>query len=149
MFSYLYPTIAATAIFVSVCLALPARLRSPLTKVPGPKHTLLTPLWLMIQEFTSNRRPYIHRLHEKYGPVVRLGPNEVSFASLPALKEIYTSGGSGYDKTEFYTLFMQFNTRCVRLSGGCVSLTEAALLILILGRCSLLCRGVMYDRFLE
>jgi hypothetical protein len=27
------------------------------------------------------------------------------------MKEIYTSGGSGYDKTEFYTLFKQFDTR--------------------------------------
>ncbi|KAF4635358.1 hypothetical protein G7Y89_g2744 [Cudoniella acicularis] len=30
---------------------------------------------------------------------------------LEALKEIYSSGGSGYDKTEFYTLFKQFDTR--------------------------------------
>lgn len=42
---------------------------------------------------------------------MRLGPNEVSFTSLEAMKEIYTSGGSGYDKTEFYTLFKQFDTR--------------------------------------
>jgi hypothetical protein len=43
--------------------------------------------------------------------VVRLGPKEVSFTSTEAVKEIYTSGGSGYDKTEFYNLFKQFNTR--------------------------------------
>ena len=42
---------------------------------------------------------------------MRLGPNEVSFTSLEAIKEIYSSGGSGYDKTEFYTLFKQFDTR--------------------------------------
>ena len=65
----------------------------------------------MLQEFAGKRREYIHELHRKYGPVVRLGPNEVSFTSLEAMKEIYASGGSGYDKTEFYTLFKQFNTR--------------------------------------
>lgn len=27
------------------------------------------------------------------------------------MKEIYTSGGSGYDRTEFYELFMQFGTK--------------------------------------
>jgi hypothetical protein len=27
------------------------------------------------------------------------------------VKEIYQSGGSGYDRTELYDLFMQFNTR--------------------------------------
>lgn len=84
---------------------------SPLAKIPGPRYSILTPVYLMLQEFTSKRRLYIHRLHQKYGPVVRLGPNEVSFTSLEALKEIYTSGGSGYDRTEFYTLFKQFGIR--------------------------------------
>lgn len=88
---------------------------SPLTEIPGPWYSVFTDLWLMYQEFTSNRRAYIHALHQKYGPVVRLGPNEVSFTSLEAIKEIYSSGGSGYEKTEFYTLFMQFNTRFVSM----------------------------------
>lgn len=65
----------------------------------------------MWREFTAQRRVYIHELHKHYGAVVRLGPNEVSFTSLEALKEIYQSGGSGYDKTEFYTLFIQYGMR--------------------------------------
>jgi len=84
---------------------------APVSKLPGPTYTRFTDWWLMAKEFASQRRDYIHQLHQQYGPVVRLGPNEVSFTSLEALKEIYTSGGSGYDKTEFYTLFKQFNTR--------------------------------------
>ncbi|KAJ5121867.1 hypothetical protein N7526_008804, partial [Penicillium atrosanguineum] len=86
-------------------------LLSPLSKVPGPWYTRFTSLWLKYQEFTANRRESIHALHKKYGPVVRLGPNEVSFTSLDAIKEIYASGGSGYDKTEFYSLFKQFKTK--------------------------------------
>jgi hypothetical protein len=84
---------------------------SPTSKIPGPKYSRFTEIWLIIQEFTGYRRLYIHHLHQKYGPVVRLGPNEVSFTSLEAIKEIYTSGGSGYDKTELYNLFMQFGAR--------------------------------------
>jgi hypothetical protein len=84
---------------------------SPLSKLPGPKYTLFSEFYLMIQEFTGKRREYIHELHKRCGAVVRLGPNEVSFTSLEAMKEIYSSGGSGYDKTEFYTLFKQFDTR--------------------------------------
>jgi hypothetical protein len=86
---------------------------SPLSEVPGPKYTLFSGIYLMIQEFAGKRREYIHELHKRYGSVVRLGPNEVSFTSSEAMKEIYSSGGSGYDKTEFYTLFKQFNTRWV------------------------------------
>ncbi|KAF4553270.1 Cytochrome P450-like protein 14 [Elsinoe fawcettii] len=50
-------------------------------------------------------------MHKKYGPVVRLAPDQVSFISLDAMKEIYQSGGSGYDKPDFYDMFKQYNHR--------------------------------------
>ncbi|KAJ6005329.1 hypothetical protein N7451_003273 [Penicillium sp. IBT 35674x] len=84
---------------------------SSTSKLPGPWYTRFTSLWIKYQEFTANRRDSIHKLHSIYGPVVRLGPNEISFTSLDAIKEIYASGGSGYEKTEFYTLFRQFKIR--------------------------------------
>ncbi|KAJ5142662.1 uncharacterized protein N7515_001449 [Penicillium bovifimosum] len=84
---------------------------SPLSTIPGPWYTRFTSLWLKFKEFTANRREYVHQMHKIYGPVVRLGPNEVSFTSLEAIKEIYASGGSGYDKTEYYDLFRQFKTK--------------------------------------
>jgi len=62
----------------------------------------------------ANRRVYIHGLHLQYGPVVRIAPNEVSFTSPEAVKEVYCSGGSGYDKTEFYDLFKVYGRRCVK-----------------------------------
>ena len=113
MISQLYPTCALAALLVWLLLSLVQCFRSPLTKIPGPTYTSFTNFYLMVQEFTSNRRPYIHLLHQKYGPAVRLSPNEVSFTSLDALNEVYTSRGSGYDKTGFYTLFMQFKTKWV------------------------------------
>jgi hypothetical protein len=103
------------AFYLSTCLFIGIFLyqliRSPLAKLPGPFHTKVTAAWLKYTEFSGSRRQYIHDLHKRFGSVVRLGPGEVSFASTEAIKEIYTSGGSGYDKTEFYNLFKQFNTR--------------------------------------
>ncbi|KIV90665.1 hypothetical protein PV10_05297 [Exophiala mesophila] len=81
------------------------------TKVPGPWYNNFTSMVLKYHEFSKNRRLWIHHLHRRYGPVVRLSPNEVSFANLDGMKEIYQSGGSGYDKTEFYDLFKQYNNR--------------------------------------
>ncbi|KAI0365355.1 cytochrome P450 [Pilatotrama ljubarskyi] len=83
---------------------------APLARLPGPKICALTRLPLMYHEFTGNRRLWIHSLHQRYGPVVRVAPNEVSFAIREAVKEIYTSGGSGYDKSSFYSLFENYNT---------------------------------------
>ncbi|KAH8599797.1 cytochrome P450 [Bisporella sp. PMI_857] len=85
--------------------------RYPVSRLPGPLYSKLTGFWLIIHEFVGNRRLYIHNLHKRHGPVVCLGPNEVSFTGLDAIKEIYLDGGSGYDKTELYTLFMQFGFR--------------------------------------
>ncbi len=86
---------------------------APLARIPGPALSALTRLPLILREFTGRRSAWIHDLHVKYGPVVRVAPDEVSFATREAAKEIYTSGGSGYDKTSFYKLFEHFDTPSV------------------------------------
>ncbi|KAK3331960.1 cytochrome P450 [Cercophora scortea] len=86
-------------------------LLSPLTKVPGPWYARFTSLVLKWNELTANRTRYIHGLHRRYGPAVRIAPTELAFASAAAVKEVYCSGGSGYDKTEFYDLFTVYGRR--------------------------------------
>ncbi|RYP22980.1 hypothetical protein DL767_008938 [Monosporascus sp. MG133] len=89
-----------------------AKLEIPgLSKIPGPAVSLFSSWLLKYHEFCANPRRYIHRLHLEYGPVVRIAPNEVSFASSEGVREIYGSGGSGYDKTEFYNLFKVYDRR--------------------------------------
>ncbi|KAK8872713.1 cytochrome P450 3A13 [Apiospora arundinis] len=97
--------LALAASYVWICLA------SPLRKVPGPWLSLFTSWILKWHEFRAGRTRYVHRLHLRYGPVVRIAPNEVAFASGEGVKEIYGSGGSGYDKTEFYNLFQVYGRR--------------------------------------
>ena len=40
-------------------------------------------------DFAGNRTSTIHKLHQKYGQSVRIGPNEVSFSNIGSVKEIY------------------------------------------------------------
>ena len=82
---------------------------SPLAGLPGPWTCALTRIPLVYHELRGKRRSFIHGLHVRYGPVVRIAPNEVSFASREAVKEIYTSSGGGYDKSSFYKLFANFD----------------------------------------
>ncbi|KAI2675238.1 hypothetical protein LCP963914a_8641 [Penicillium roqueforti] len=77
---------------------------SSLSKIPGPWYTNLSVLFLVYHEYRGSKRLWIHNLHLKYGESVRIAPNELSFASATAIKEIYTSAG-GYAKTELYSLF--------------------------------------------
>ncbi|KAF4997823.1 hypothetical protein FGRMN_3571 [Fusarium graminum] len=107
----LSPPFALGAVVLLLIVHLIIRLSSATAKVPGPFVSNFTSLVLKWHELNANRTVYIHGLHKKYGSVVRIGPNEVSFTSLAALKEIYGSGGSGYDKTEFYDLFQVYGRR--------------------------------------
>jgi hypothetical protein len=107
----LSPSFALGAAVLLLIAHLIIRLSSATAKVPGPFISNFTSLVLKWHELNANRTVYIHELHKKYGPVVRAGPNEISFTSITALKEIYGSGGSGYDKTEFYDLFQVYGRR--------------------------------------
>lgn len=102
----LYALIAAAILYITFAAASIYR-----QGVPGPWYTNLSSLPLKYQEFNRNRRLWIHSLHQRYGPTVRLSPTEVSFSSIDGVKEIYQSSGSGYEKTEFYDLFQQYNHR--------------------------------------
>lgn len=44
------------------------------------------------------------KIHEQYGPIVRIAPNELSFASPHAAKEVLAAG-RGFHKTDFYGVF--------------------------------------------
>lgn len=107
----LSPIVLFTAAALLAVIQLVRRLRSPLSKLPGPAISKFTTLFLKWKEIHAQRTTYVHQLHLQYGPVVRIAPNEVSFTSWEALKEIYCSGGSGYDKTEFYDLFKIYGRR--------------------------------------
>ncbi|GME26076.1 cytochrome P450 [Neofusicoccum parvum] len=79
-------------------------LLSPLARIPGPKLYALTRWRLALEDWTGRRTRTVHALHEQYGPVVRIGPNEVHFNSLSALRTIY-GAGSGFERTSFYRMF--------------------------------------------
>lgn len=61
----------------------------PLRKVPGPFPAKFTELWRARRYFLGNWHQDILDLHRKYGPVVRLSPNEVSFIDKDALLAVY------------------------------------------------------------
>ncbi|EGP84247.1 putative P450 monooxygenase [Zymoseptoria tritici IPO323] len=64
------------------------RRRDGLRHIPGPWINTVSPFAFPYQVVKGFANVYLYALHEKYGPVVRIGPNEVSFAG-PALEAIY------------------------------------------------------------
>ncbi|KAH7020341.1 putative benzoate 4-monooxygenase cytochrome P450 [Ilyonectria destructans] len=77
---------------------------TPLRTIPGPKSFAVTKWRLALADYYGVRTSKIHSLHQEYGTAVRIGPNEVSFSSLSALRTIY-GAGSGFERTTFYRMF--------------------------------------------
>ncbi len=63
--------------------------RSPLRHFPGPLLAKLSDAWLITITFSGRRAFIIHALHQRYGPVVRIAPNELCFSSAAAAHDIY------------------------------------------------------------
>lgn len=60
--------------------------------VPGPWYAHLTGLVLKLHILNGNRVNYVQSLHEKYGPYVRIAPEEVVTCDSAAAKEIHAVG---------------------------------------------------------
>ncbi|GLA39194.1 hypothetical protein AnigIFM63309_006526 [Aspergillus niger] len=77
----------------------------PLARYPGPFLACLTDLW-QVYQFLTLKQPYtLTELHEKYGPIVRYGPDKLSITHEGAIQAIYQKGGRGMLKTEFYDAY--------------------------------------------
>src|SRR5579862_3035540 len=61
----------------------------PLAHVPGPFAAKFTHWWQNYSYFSGNWFHDILAVHEKYGPVVRISPDEISFVDGDALKRLY------------------------------------------------------------
>ncbi|OQU98959.1 hypothetical protein CLAIMM_04668 [Cladophialophora immunda] len=77
----------------------------PLRHIPGPKWSAASNLNHVRTLLRGLSVEEVHRLHQKYGPVVRLAPNEVSFSTADAWKSIYgfrTGQREGYEKDRHF-----------------------------------------------
>lgn len=80
------------------------RYATPLRSIPGPFFASCTRLWKIRSVISENTHWHHVDLHRTYGPVVRIGPNEVSFSSPHVARNILSAGKRFY-KTDFYSVF--------------------------------------------
>ncbi|KAF4631291.1 hypothetical protein G7Y89_g6844 [Cudoniella acicularis] len=61
----------------------------PLRQYPGPWYTKSSRLWFIIKIFRGTVVYDIKQLHDKYGDIVRVAPNELSYTNPDAWQEVY------------------------------------------------------------
>ncbi|KAG8165816.1 hypothetical protein KVR01_004368 [Diaporthe batatas] len=94
-------TFLVFSIFGFLVWCLLSNLVSPLRKHPGPWLARYTNLWRFFLALRSDYRIQIKKLHEKHGPVLRIGPSLLDL-DIPELGKVIYSTGGNWRKTEFY-----------------------------------------------
>lgn len=84
---------AVALLFVAIVIkALSNFFRGPLSALPGPWYTHFTGIPLLYTRATGTSRQHLRRIHKVYGPVVRVGPSEVSINSLDGYYKVHGVG---------------------------------------------------------
>ncbi|KAL3478465.1 cytochrome P450 [Aspergillus californicus] len=81
-----------------------ARCFHPLAKFPGPFWASISRIWTVLHVLPGDAEKTQRQLHAKYGPVVRIAPNELVTSDPEAINMLYGIK-SITTKTDFYTAF--------------------------------------------
>lgn len=84
---------------------------SPLARIPGPKLAALTYWVVERHHFRETGGPWVRKLHEKYGPIVRVSPNEVDIADPTCLAKLY-GVRSPFAKPANAAMFQNYGSEC-------------------------------------
>ncbi|KAI1840221.1 hypothetical protein JX265_010783 [Neoarthrinium moseri] len=86
-----------------------------LRNIPGPFLAKFSRVWLLYVSRWGHRAERVDELHKKWGPVVRIQPNQFSIADDEAIPVIY-GHKNGFPKSDYYDAFISmkpgiFSTR--------------------------------------
>ncbi|KAJ8085498.1 hypothetical protein PM082_004316 [Marasmius tenuissimus] len=72
----------------------------PLANIPGPMLFKITKFWRMYIFVTGRQHLALKALHDRYGPIIRIGPNDISVNDLESVRSIL--GAEGLPKGPAY-----------------------------------------------
>ena len=77
---------------------------SPLAKVPNAHWSSpLSSLWILVTRYRRLELHVVRQAHERLGPIVRLGPQDISVSCFEdGIKTVYHGG---FDKPPWYSFF--------------------------------------------
>ena len=80
---------------------------SPLAKIPSAHWTCsISPLWIFWKRMISCQNKTVYAAHLEHGPIVRLGPTELSVNCIEdGVKTIYAGA---FQKDDYYAFFNNF-----------------------------------------
>ncbi|KAJ5709463.1 hypothetical protein N7493_010797 [Penicillium malachiteum] len=106
--------LASTALLNIVLFILYRCYFHPLAKYPGPFLAKMSENYMIYFAMCERNTQARHELHQKFGPIVRVGPNELSFCDEASIKDIYGQSTNPCLKApQFYRGFTMTGTDSV------------------------------------
>lgn len=109
---------AATAVILFLIyryIAYPAFF-SPLARIPSAHWSApISRVWILWVRFSQRENRTLHGAHRRLGPVIRVGPNELSINDTDSVRIVYQGG---FEKPVWYSVFDNYGYGNNRLVGG-------------------------------
>ncbi|KIK50037.1 hypothetical protein GYMLUDRAFT_253337 [Collybiopsis luxurians FD-317 M1] len=78
--------------------------------IPGPFLSRYSSIPLAFHSRGGKRALYVDSLHQKYGPLVLIAPNNISCSHPDAINVVYAQGDNALPKSDFYKAFVMDGT---------------------------------------
>jgi hypothetical protein len=122
MHAYLFLLLPVLFLVLQLLLRLSGALFSPLKDIPGPFWTRFTSLWYFSRVHHGQFEHENIKLHQQYGPIVRIAPNQYSISDISAIKTVYGTGSqfaksAWYDGWKHPQLWTLFSDRDIKRHG--------------------------------
>lgn len=97
------PAIAAVFLFLAYRYVIHPAVFSPLARIPNAHWSApFSRIWILWARFVHRENRTLHRAHRRLGPVVRVGPNELSIDGVENVRTVYQGG---FEKPVWYSVF--------------------------------------------
>ncbi|KAK0103829.1 hypothetical protein ONS95_005828 [Cadophora gregata] len=80
----------------------------PLRSIPGPRMAAATWLWLFKYELSGHCHEAFMKLHESYGPLIRVSPGEVSINDIEVYNNVIYAQNTKFMKAQYF--YQAFDT---------------------------------------
>jgi hypothetical protein len=97
------PVVAAVVVFLFFQYIIRPAFFSPLSQIPNAHWSApFSRLWILWIRFVHRENRTLHHAHRRLGPVIRVGPNELSINDLDSVRTVYQGG---FEKPVWYSVF--------------------------------------------
>jgi hypothetical protein len=95
---------------------------SPLSRIPSAHWSApISRFWILWIRYTHRENKTLHAAHCRLGPVIRVGPNELSINDIDSVRTVYQGG---FEKPVWYSIYNNYGYEELAFNKWCAECHE-------------------------